>query len=212
MSSHWPVWRASYGVKFIQPWAWPQLPVFAAGRPSLLEPETRNRWISFQNRLDMFIIDGDRLAPEPLFRKETLAEPGNIRGWQVAGTACSPRRPYCLRSDRALSTMGEGTGRVFAGGENRLAVFAIDPTTGEPTRSNNVDTRGIHYRTFHIDPSGRLLVAAQIIGLPIRADESIRTVPACLSLFRIGDDRRLDFVRKYDVEVGSQQMFWMGMV
>jgi hypothetical protein len=31
-------------------------------------------------------------------------------------------------------------------------------------------------------------------------------------VFRIGDDGKLDFVRKYDVEVGNQQMFWMGMV
>jgi hypothetical protein len=33
-----------------------------------------------------------------------------------------------------------------------------------------------------------------------------------LSVFRIGTDGRLDFVRKYDVDVGDQQMFWMGMV
>ena len=39
-----------------------------------------------------------------------------------------------------------------------------------------------------------------------------RFVPACLSLFRIGDDGGLDFVGKYDVETGDRQMFWMGMV
>ena len=40
----------------------------------------------------------------------------------------------------------------------------------------------------------------------------IRTVPACLSLFRIGENGKLDFVRKYDVDVGDRTMFWMGMV
>ena len=40
----------------------------------------------------------------------------------------------------------------------------------------------------------------------------VRTVPACLSVFRIGPDGTLDFVRKYDVDVGDQTMFWMGMV
>jgi hypothetical protein len=40
----------------------------------------------------------------------------------------------------------------------------------------------------------------------------VRTVPACLSVFRIGADGTLDFVRKYDVDVGNQTMFWMGMV
>ena len=47
------------------------------------------------------------------------------------------------------------------------------------------------------------------MGLPLR-DGSF--VPACLSVFRIGDDGKLDYVRKYDVEVGDRQMFWMGMV
>jgi hypothetical protein len=46
----------------------------------------------------------------------------------------------------------------------------------------------------------------------VRVGGVIRQVPACLSLFRIGDDGRLDFLRKYDVDVGDRQMFWMGMV
>jgi 6-phosphogluconolactonase len=56
------------------------------------------------------------------------------------------------------------------------------------------------------------LVAAHITGLPVKEGGAIRIVPACLSLFRIGADGKLDFVRKYDVDVGDQQMFWMGMV
>ena len=101
---------------------------------------------------------------------------------------------------------------MFIGGENSLAVYHVDAATGEPTPVQHVDTRGIHCRTFHIDPSGRLLVAAHITGLPVREGGVIRTIPACLSLFRIADDGKLDFVRKYDVDVGDQQMFWMGMV
>jgi 6-phosphogluconolactonase len=46
----------------------------------------------------------------------------------------------------------------------------------------------------------------------VRDGDGIREVPACLSVFRIGEDGRLDFVRKYDVETGDKQMFWMGMV
>ena len=166
-----------------------------------------------QNRLDMFAISGDRLSPEPVFSKGTLAEPGNIRGRQVAGTIhVHPNGRFVYVANRASSTVGEGAERVFAGGENTLAVFAIDPATGEPNPIQHVDTRGIHCRTFHIDPSGRLLVAAHIMGLPVREGGDIRIMPACLSVFRIGTDGRLDFVRKYDVDVGDQQMFWMGMV
>ena len=166
-----------------------------------------------QNRLDMFALEGERLSPEPFFSKGTLGEPGNIRGRQVAGTVhVHPNGRFVYVANRASSTVGEGTARVFAGGENTLAVFAIDPASGEPNAIQHVDTRGIHCRTFHIDPSGRLLVAAHIIGLPVKDGGAVRTVPACLSLFRIAGDGRLDFVRKYDVDVGDRQMFWMGMV
>jgi len=166
-----------------------------------------------QNRLDMFAIDGDALAPRALFRKGTLADPGNIRGRQVAGTVhVHPNGRFVYVANRASSTVGEGSERVFAGGENTLAVYAIDPATGEPNPIQHVDTRGIHCRTFHIDPSGQVLVAAHIMGLPVKDGAAIRVVPACLSLFRIGTDGKLDFVRKYDVDVGDRQMFWMGMV
>jgi 6-phosphogluconolactonase len=166
-----------------------------------------------QNRLDMFARDGDRMSPRPLYSKATLAEPDNIRGRQAAGTVhIHPNGRFVYVANRASSTIGEVAERVFAGGENTLAVFAIDPASGEPNLVQHIDTRGIHCRTFHIDPSGRLLVAAHITGLPVRAGGVIRTVPACLSLFRIGTDGKLDFVRKYDVDVGDRQMFWMGMV
>jgi 6-phosphogluconolactonase len=165
-----------------------------------------------QNRLDMFSVDGDRLSAEPVFGKSTLSEPNNIRGRQVAGTVhVHPNGRFVYVANRASSTVGEGAGRVFAGGENTLAVFAIDPQSGEPRRVQHIDTRGIHCRTFHIDPSGRLLVVAHIIGLPVQNRGTTGFVPACLSLFRIAADGRLDFVRKYDVDVGDRQMFWMGM-
>jgi 6-phosphogluconolactonase len=166
-----------------------------------------------QNRLDMFAVDGGRLSAAPLFSKDTLAEPDNIRGRQAAGTVhVHPNGRFVYVANRASSTIGEEAQRVFAGGENTLAVYAIDPVTGEPTPIQHVDTRGIHCRTFHIDPSGQVLVAAHIMGLPVKDGAAIREVPACLSVFRIGADGKLDFVRKYDVDVGDRQMFWMGMV
>jgi 6-phosphogluconolactonase len=91
-------------------------------------------------------------------------------------------------------------------------VYSIDPATGEPSLIQHVDTHGIHCRTFHIDPSGRLLVAAHIMPLLVKDGEALRTVPASLAIFRIDDGGRLDFVRKYDVDVGDKTMFWMGMV
>jgi 6-phosphogluconolactonase len=88
----------------------------------------------------------------------------------------------------------------------------INQETGEPTLIDHAETHGIHCRTFHIDPSGRLLVAAHIKPLLVKEGTTVRQVPACLSAFRIGKDGTLDFVRKYDVDVGNHTMFWMGMV
>jgi 6-phosphogluconolactonase len=166
-----------------------------------------------QNRLDMFALDRDVLSPTPLFRKGTLAEPGNIRGRQVAGTVhVHPNGRFVYVANRASSTVEIDGRRVFAGGENTLAVYAIDPATGEPNPIQHVDTNGIHCRTFHIDRSGQILVAAHIMGLPVRDGATTREVPASLAVFRIAADGKLDFVRKYDVDVGERQMFWMGMV
>ncbi len=166
-----------------------------------------------QNKLDMFEIAGNVVSAAPMFRKETLAEPGKIRGRQVAGTVhVHPNGRFVYAVNRASSTIEAEGKPVFAGGENTFAVFTIDATTGEPTLIQHIDTRGIHCRTFHIDPSGRMLVAAHIMALPVREGAAIRTVPASLAVFRISDDGTLDFVRKYDVDVGDKTMFWMGMV
>jgi 6-phosphogluconolactonase len=163
-----------------------------------------------QNRLDMFAFHDATLLAAPIYRQGTLAEPDNIRGRQAVGTVkLHPSGRVAYVANRASSTVEEGGRKVFVGGENNLAVFAIDQESGEPTPIQHAETHGIHCRNFHIDPGGRLLVASHITGLPLR-DGSF--VPACLSLFRIGDDGRLDFARKYDVETGDRQMFWMGMV
>jgi 6-phosphogluconolactonase (cycloisomerase 2 family) len=166
-----------------------------------------------QNKLDMFAITDGQLSAAPVFRKETLAEPGNIRGRQAAGTVhVHPNGRFVYAANRASSTVQLDGKSVFAGGENTFAVYEIDMTTGEPTPIQHVDTRGIHCRTFHIDPSGRILVAAHIMALPVREGAAIRKVPASLAVFRIDDSGKLDFARKYDVDIGDRTMFWMGMV
>ena len=93
-----------------------------------------------------------------------------------------------------------------------IAEAAINQKTGEPTQIQNIETRKIHPRTFHIDPSGRMLVAQHNLPVPVRDGDDVKIVQAGLSVFRIGADGKLDFVRTYDVDVGNKTMFWMGMV
>jgi 6-phosphogluconolactonase (cycloisomerase 2 family) len=164
-----------------------------------------------ENRLDMFTLEGGRLSERAAFRKNNLSQLGVPGARQAVGTVhVHPNGRFVYVANRASTTVDDGGRKIFAGGENTLAVYAIDPATGEPSVIQHVDTRGIHCRTFHIDPSGRLLVAAHIQGIALRDGGE---VPCCLSLFRIGDDGKLDYVRKYDVDVsGGRTQWWMGMV
>ena len=65
-------------------------------------------------------------------------------------------------------------------------------------------------RTFGIDASGRLLVATTSIMPMLRSDGM--TLPAGMTVFRIGADGTLALARKYDVDVGNSQQFWSGMI
>ena len=49
---------------------------------------------------------------------------------------------------------------VWEGGENTIGVYAIDQKTGEPVRIQNIDSGGMHARTFTLDADSALLVAA----------------------------------------------------
>ena len=89
---------------------------------------------------------------------------------------------------------------------------AIDQRTGEPTLIQRVHTRGLHPRTFTIDPSGKLLIAANKSPVPVREGGIVRVIPACMDMFRINADGRLDYVRKYEIDVGDSAMDWVAMM
>src|SRR5215469_10359501 len=163
-----------------------------------------------ENRLDMFTLEGGRLSEQAVFRKNNLSQLGVPGARQAVGTVhVHPNGDFVYVANRASTTAEGGGKKVFAGGENTLAAYAIDPATGEPTIIQHVDTRGIHCRTFHIDPSGKLLVAAHIQSITLKDGSE---VPCCLSLFRILGGRRLEFADKYDVDVsGGRTQWWMGL-
>ncbi len=166
-----------------------------------------------QNKIDAYRIDRDAIGSEAMFQKDTLANPDTILSRQAAGTVhVHPNGRFLYGVNRADTTRTFAGKNVFVGGENSLAVYSINQSTGEPTPIQHIDTRGIHCRTFHIDPSGRMLVAAHNVPVLVRDGANVKTVPACLSVFRIGRDGTLEFVRKYDVDTRDQILFWMGMV
>lgn len=167
-----------------------------------------------QNQVDLFERVGDSLAPEPKFRKHTLTDISQQHRYrQMVGTVhVHPNGNFLYVANRYNETVDFNGQPVLDVGENSLAVFSIDQTTGEPTLIQHMDTHGVHPRTFHIDPSGRMLVVGHIMGSKVRDGDSVRTVPARLTTFRIGDDGKLTFARAYDIDVNGQTIWWSGMV
>ena len=169
--------------------------------------------IETQNKMYMYRIEKDGINPEIAYRSETLAEPNNTRARQAAGTVhVHPNGRFVYGANRAEATTEFQGKQVFKGGENSIVVYAINQSNGELIPIQHIETQKIHPRTFHIDPSGRLLVAQHNLPVNVRDGDVVRVIPAGLSVFRIGDDGKLTFARKYDIDVGDKTMFWMGMV
>jgi len=166
-----------------------------------------------QSKLHVYRMQGDGLESDAAFIRDTLADPANIKPRQLAGTVhVHPNGRFVYLANRADGTVDYEGMRVFGGGENSIVVYAIDASSGEPKFIQRADPRSGHVRTFAIDPSGRLLVTASIQPLTVRGGTGITTVPAALSVFRIGADGMLEFVRKYDVETNGKIHYWMGIL
>ena len=170
--------------------------------------------IESQNQLAVYKLDdASGLSRDPLFVKNTLAD-ANSKLRQAAGAIhVSPDGRFVYVANRAWWTTDFEGKKVFTGGENSVAVFAINQTTGEPTLMQNADGHGNYLRTFNVDPSGKLLIAAPLWAIAVRDGNNVTTLPAGLVLYRVGNDGKLTFVRKYDNEATEQkQQFWAGMV
>src|SRR6058998_1319786 len=132
--------------------------------------------IESQNKLYVYKRElATGLSREPLFVKETLSDPKSPFR-QGAGTIhVHPNGRFLYQANRASSTVDFQGKKVFAGGENSIAVFSINQTTGEPTLIQNIDGHGIQLRTFSFDSSARVMVAASIQPLAVREAGSIKT-------------------------------------
>ena len=169
--------------------------------------------IERQNKLYVYKRDASSgLARAPMFVKDTLADPKpKVR--QAAGAIyVHPSGKFVYLTNRASDLVDLNGAKAFTGGENNIAVFAIDQTSGEPTLIQNADGGAVELRTFGIEPGGRMLVAASIKPVPVRDVSGTKIVPAKLCVFHIGSDGKLELKRQYDVDTGAHQQFWSGMV
>jgi len=167
-----------------------------------------------QNKLYTYKLQSDGvLGRDPLFVKDTLADPVNVKPGQGAGAIhVHPNGRFVYLTNRNQDEVDFQGRKVFNDGENNVAVFAIDEKTGEPNLIQTVKGHGIQLRTFGIDATGRLLLAASIKPLLVREGSAVKTLTAGITAYRIDADGTLTFVRKYDVDTGKGQQFWSGMV
>jgi 6-phosphogluconolactonase (cycloisomerase 2 family) len=166
--------------------------------------------IERQNKLYVYALDdATGLVREPLFIRETLANPKPATEQGAGPIHIHANGKFVYLTNRTFPARPGGAREISVGGEDNMVAYTIDENSGEPKAIQHIDGLGVQLRTFGIDASGRLLVVASIMPKP-RGDGT--TTPAGMTLFRIGADGRLSLERKYDVEVGTGLQFWSGMV
>jgi 6-phosphogluconolactonase (cycloisomerase 2 family) len=166
-----------------------------------------------ENKLDVYRLANGVLEPLPIFVKDTLTEPNNTRSRQAACTLhFHPNGHFLYLANRAFDTVKVDGKDVFPGGENNIAVFAIDPSTGEPSLIQNEDVRGVYPRTFALDPGARMLAVTDNEPKLVRDGAGFKTIPANISTFHVGAEGKLTFASNTEIETGGEYQFWSGMV
>lgn len=165
-----------------------------------------------QNQLQAYrVVNGESIEPKAVYTKDTLDNPAASKPAQMTGAIhVHPNGRFVYLSNRASGTTMVDGKPVWEGGENTIGVYAIDQKTGEPTRIQNIDSGGMHARTFTLDAASALLVAANQNAVTKRDGSR---VPASLAVFRIGDNGTLQLLRKYDVETDqARSLMWAGFL
>jgi 6-phosphogluconolactonase (cycloisomerase 2 family) len=172
------------------------------------------RWmaasIERQNELHIYALDGDRLSAEPVFKLSTWPAPVRSPHDQLAGTLHFHPNGKILYLMNRNDTAVYGDGKQASDYEgNNIAVYAFDEASGRPELLQNVCTDSVHVRTFSLDRSGTLLVAASILPALARRGNGVAVqIPARLSFFRVAEDGRLTLARTEDMGHGRAALFW----
>ena len=180
-------------------------------------PRLARAYVSLERENALFVyglMPGGGFTRAPLFRQNTLADPGGKTRHPGQGAGpihVHPNGLFVYIANRGSGMIDAGGQRVWNGGENSIAIFALDAQSGAPVHIQSIDAHGFETRTFSIDPSGTLLVAASQIPMQV-AEGGLHRVSAGLSFYRIGTDGKLTFLRKQDVDTTKGTHFWCGFL
>ena len=124
-----------------------------------------------------------------------------------------PNGNFVYVSNRAYLAKKYSPEQIIPNGEDNIAVFKINRETGTVNLIDSVDTNGSLPRTFSIDSSGRLLIAAN--SEPARKKNKLGQVvdlPVSLSLFKIDGDGKLEQTENLAFPNDGQLLFWAGFL
>ncbi len=163
-----------------------------------------------QRKLHVFGYENATLSQEPIFERDTVKNPDRLVQSQNCGTV------HLHPNGRTVYVANRGGPRdpkdLDLGAENSLAVFRIDPKTGEPTLIQHADTRGTRPRTFGIDASGRMAWAANMQDRVTEEDGERRILPAGITTFHVKADGTLEYAHRYEIDTSRASLFWSGML
>ena len=167
-----------------------------------------------QSELHVFALENGSVRPETLHKISTLAGPNNGPARQaMSGIHFHPNGTVLYVSNRAYGEVQTSLGLEAPEGEDNIAVFAVDQSTGQPTAIQHAPTHGHLPRTFSIDASGRMLVAANSEAAPkVSADGSQRQAPLSLVSYLIADDGTLKETAMIEFPERDQRLFWAGFL
>jgi 6-phosphogluconolactonase (cycloisomerase 2 family) len=181
-------------------------------------PNGRFVYVSLEreNSIAVFGLKPDgTLTPEPLFLKSALTDPAGKEkhpGQGVGPIHVHPNGRFVYQTNRGSGTKEVGGRKVANGGENDVVVWAVNPSTGEPTLIQRAWTDGYELRTFTMDPGGQVLIAASTTPMQVEQEGVLSTVSAGLSVYKMGADGKLTSRNKYDVDTSAGVQFWAGLL
>ena len=124
-----------------------------------------------------------------------------------------PNGNFVYVSNRAYLAKKCSPEQIIPNGEDNIAVFKINRETGTVNLIDSVDTNGSLPRTFSIDPSGRLLIAANSESAHKRNKlGQVVDLPVSLSLFKIDGDGKLEQTENLAFPNDDQLLFWAGFL
>lgn len=170
--------------------------------------------IERQSELHVFKIEGGSVQPEALHRVSTLAGANNGPARQaMSGIHVHPNGKVVYISNRAYGRTETALGAEAPEGEDNIAVFAIDSETGAPTAIQHAPTHGHLPRTFSVDASGRMLIAANSEpASKIGPDGRVRETALSLVTFKVASDGSLTETGMIEFAKKDQRLFWAGFL